>query len=133
MAHFTKSGERLYTAAQVEAYFNNSFWAEYNQTAEDEPNGDGGARFNGYAQFILGNHRISAGTWLKHLSSKELNELAEKKNKPLSKCHHYRGGHTNDRKITQQNIDFMEKIDSMQIGDGSTSHDQAFDNKEVVA
>ena len=26
MAHFTKSGQRLYTAEQVQAYFNASFW-----------------------------------------------------------------------------------------------------------
>lgn len=133
MAYFTKSGKRLFTAQQVEAYFKNSFWSEYNMTEQDEPNGDGGARFFGYGQFHLGDFRISTGAKLMHLSAAELNELAEKKNKPLSKCRHYRGGHTNDRNLTKQNIDFMEQIDSMEIGDGSTSHDQAFDNQEAVA
>jgi hypothetical protein len=32
--------------------------------------------------------------------------------------------------MAKQNIDFMERIDAMQTGDGSTSHDQAFDNKQ---
>lgn len=133
MAHFTKAGKRLYTAQQVQAYFNNSFWSEYNMTQDDEPNGDGGALFFGYAQFNLGNERISTGAKISHLSAQQINELAEKKNKPVNKCRHYRGGHTNNRQITEQNIDFMEQIDSMQVGDGSTSHDQAFDNKEATA
>lgn len=133
MAHFTKSGERLYTAEQVQAYFNNSFWHEYNQIQEDDEKTGGGARFSGYAQFNLGDTRISTGSWLQHQTAEQMNELAKKKDKPLSKCREWRGGHSNNRDMAKQNVDFMERLDAMQVGDGSTSHDQAFDNKEAVA
>ena len=133
MAHFTKSGQRLYTAEQVQAYFNNSFWSEYNQTQEDDDKTGGGARFSGFAQFHLGETRISCGAWFKHLTAEELNELAKKKDKPVSKCRSYRGGHTNNRDLAKQNVDFLERLDAMEVGDGSTSHDQAFDNRELAA
>lgn len=133
MAHYTKSGERLYTAEQVQAYFDASFWSEYNQTQDDDPETGGGARFSGFAQFHLQDIRISCGAWFKHLTAEELNELAKKKEKPVSKCKAYRGGHNNNRDMAKRNVDYLEKIDAMMVGDGSSSHDQAFDNREAVA
>jgi len=133
MAHFTKSGKRLYTAEQVQAYFSNSFWTEYNMTAEDDPKEGAGGRLSGFGQFHLGNERISAPAYINHLTAEQINKVAEDKGKKPSEIKHWRGGHSNDRKLTEQNIDFMEQIDSMQIGDGSTSHDQAFDNREATA
>ena len=133
MPHFTKSGQRLYTAEQVQAYFDNSFWSEYNMTNDDDEKTGGGAMFYGYAQFHLGDERISCGAKLRHLTADELNELAEKKEKPVSKCKQYRGGHTNNRDMAKRNVDWMERLDAMEVGDGSTSHDQAFDNREQVA
>jgi hypothetical protein len=132
MAHFTKSGQRLYTAEQVQAYFNASFWSEYNQTTEDDSKTGAGGRWSGFAQFHLGGERISSKASFRHLSAEEMNERAKDKNKPLDKVRAYIGGHSNDRTMAKQNVDFMERLDSMQIGDGSTSHDQAFDNRETA-
>jgi len=130
MAHFTKSGQRLYTAEQVQAYFNASFWNEYNQTTNDDSKTKAGGRWTGFAQFHLGKDRISTKSSFRHLSAEEMNARAKDKNKTLDKVRAYIGGHSNDRAMAKQNIDFMERIDAMQTGDGSTSHDQAFDNKQ---
>ena len=133
MAHFTKSGKRLYTAEQVQAYFNASFWSEYNQTEEDDSKTGAGGRWYGFAQFHLGQDRISTGASFRHLTAEEITKRAKDKNKPIERVRHYIGGHNNNRTMAKQNVDFLEQIDAMQVGDGSTSHDQAFDNKEEAA
>ena len=133
MAYFTKSGKRLFTVEQVQAYFDNSFWTEYNMVKEDDPNEGAGARLAGWGAFHLAGERISSKAYINHLTAEQINKVAEDKGKKPSEVKQWRGGQSNDRRITKQNIDFMERLDSMEIGDGSTSHDQAFDNKEVVA
>ena len=147
MPHFTKSGERLYTADQIQNYFTASFWAEYDQKSQDDPDTNAGALFGGHAAFYLGDTRISCGAGLVHRDAEYLTKKAKEKGKTLDQVYAYTGGAPQtvrqkakelieaESRIAalQARLDILESIDSGSVGDSSNSHDQAFDNKEVVA
>ena len=144
MANFTKDGKRLYTAEQIQTRFNASFWAEYNLQTEDDSKTGTGAYFGGHVAFYLDGVRISSGAGITHRSSEYINDKAKQKNKPLDKMYHYTGGgaesvrQANKQMIEQEShiaalqakLDILESIDAGTVGDTSTSHDQAFDNKQ---
>ena len=147
MAHFTKNGERLYTAAQIQTRFTASFWAEYDQKSQDDPDTGAGALFQGHAAFYLDDVRISCGAGLVHRDAEYLNKKAKEKGKTLDQVYAYTGGapasvRNKSKELIeaesriaalQARLDILESIDAGSVGDGSNSHDQAFDNKEVVA
>jgi len=137
---------KTYTLDQIQAAFAASFWNEFNQQTEDDPKTEAGAYFRGHSAFYIGDTRISCSSELVHRDAEYLNKKAKDKKKKLEDVYHFTGGNTS-RKAAKEALakqsyidaleaklfDAMERIDSMQVGDGSTSHDQAFDNKEVVA
>lgn len=147
MAHFTKDGKRLYTAEQIQTRFTASYWAEYNQTAEDDSKTGTGAQYSGHSSFYLDGTRISCAAGVKHRSAEEKNKKAKEKGKKLQEVYDYAGGAPNSVRSSakellaseshidalEAKIDLLERIDSGTVGDTSNSHDQAFDNKEVVA
>lgn len=137
---------KTYTLAQIQAHFEASFWNEFNQKTEDDPKTQAGATYKGNSAFYLDGNRISCASELTHRDADYLNQKAKDKGKKLEDIYHITGGNTSRREakkalIKQSRIevleaqlyDALERIDSMQVGDGSNSHDQAFDNKEVVA
>jgi hypothetical protein len=147
MAHFTKDGKRLYTAEQIQTRFNASFWVEYNQTSEDDSKTGTGAVFGGHAAFYLDGTRVSCASGIKHRSAEEKNKKAKEKGKKVSEVYDYAGGASNTVRQSnkellaaeshidalQAKVDLLERIDAGTVGDTTSSHDQAFDNREVVA
>jgi len=137
---------KTYTLAQIEAAFAATFWNEFKQQTEDDAKTGAGAYYRGHSAFYLGDNRISCSSELIHRDAEYLNKKAKDKKKKLEDLYHFTGGNTS-RKAAKEALskqsyidaleaklfDAMERIDSMQVGDGSTSHDQAFDNKEEVA
>jgi hypothetical protein len=137
---------KTYTLAQIQAAFAASCWSEFNQQTEDDAKTGAGAYYRGHSAFYIDGNRISCSSELHHRDAEYLTKKAKDKNKKLEDLYHFTGGNTN-RKAAKEALskqshidalearlfDALERIDSMQVGDGSTSHDQAFDNREVVA
>lgn len=134
---------KTYTLEQIQARFAASFWNEFTQQTEDDSKTGSGAYYKGHSAFYIDGHRISCSSELIHRDTDYLNKKAKEKNKPLADLNDVTGGNTarqaaKEALAKQSHIDAleaklfdaMEQIDSMRVGDGSTTHDQAFDNKQ---
>lgn len=137
---------KTYTIAQIQAAFAASFWNQFNLVEPDNSTTGTGAYFKGNSAFYLDGERISCASDLTHRDAEYLNKKAQEKGKKPSELYPYTGGNiarVAAKKVLEQQsridalegllANYAERIDQMQVGDGSNSHDISFDNKEEVA
>ena len=118
---------KRYTLDQIRVAFQKSVYAEFKDTTNDQ-------RKTGYIHMIIGEERLSAKSFYWERSAEQINKRAKDKGRKVSDIYPYFVMSDVDRDM----LDAMErliyagedKIDSGISGDGSTSHDQAFDNKQ---
>ena len=118
---------KTYTIDQIRVAFQKSVYAEFKDTDNDQ-------RQAGYIHMIIGEERLSAKAFHWERSAEQINKRAKQKGRKPSEIYPYFVMGDVDRDL----LDAMErlvyqgedKIDSGATGDGSTSHDQAFDNKQ---
>ena len=118
---------KTFTLDQIRVAFQKSVYAEFKDTEND-------ARQAGYIHMIIGDERLSAKAFHWSRSTEQMNKRAKAKGKKPSEIYPYFVMADVDRDM----LDAMERIvwadgSEGNVGDGSSSHDQSFDNKEAAA
>ena len=118
---------KTFTLDQIRVAFQKSVYAEFKDTDSDQ-------RQSGYIHMIIGGERLSAKAFHWSRSAEQINKRAKTKGKKPSEIYPYfvMGDVDRDMLDAMERIVFAEGAEG-NVGDGSTSHDQAFDNREVAA
>ena len=118
---------KTYTIDQIRVAFQKSVYAEFKDTDNDQ-------RQSGYIHMIIGEDRLSAKAFHWARSAEQINKRAKSKGRKASDIYPYfvMGDVDRDMLDTMERLVFQgeDKVDSASTGDGSTSHDQAFDNQQ---
>lgn len=118
---------KTYTLDQIRVAFQKSVYAEFKPTDNDQ-------RSAGYIHMIIGGDRLSAKAFHWERSADQINKRAKAKGRKPSEIYP-------DFVMADVDRDMLDAMERMvfaegsegNTGDGSTSHDQAFDNKEATA
>lgn len=117
---------KTFTLDQIRVAFQKSVYAEFKDTDNDQ-------RQSGYIHMIIGGERLSCKAFHWSRSAEQINKRAKAKSKKPSEIYpHFVMGD-----VDRDMLDAMERMvfatgAEGKVGDGSTSHDQAFDNRETA-
>lgn len=118
---------KTFTLDQIRVAFQKSVYAEFKDSDNDQ-------RQSGYIHMIIGGDRLSAKAFHWSRSAEQINKRAKSKGRKPSEIYPYfvMGDVDRDMLDAMERLVYQgeDRIDSGAVGDGSTSHDQAFDNKQ---